>query len=274
MVEKVEAVGDYQVKIHLKEVYAPFITDVAGNVPIIPKHIWEKVEEPEKFNTDEAVIGSGPFKLAKYDIDDGSYIFEANTDYFLGRPVVDQLILSPNSQPALALKSGELDAAQRLSYGEAMELKKEGKFNVIEGPGLWVYRMYFNYQIPEFNQKELRQAIYYGINREEIVKKAIKNAGTSGNPGHIHPDSEWYSSKVKEYTFDVEKAKELIKETGLDTATLDYELLVTEDKVNEAEMIKKYMEDIGINITVKAMDRKSADALIGEGKFQIALNGH
>ena len=39
-------------------------------------------------------------------------------------------------------------------------------------------------------------------------------------------------------------------------------------------MIKKYMEDIGINITVKAMDRKSADALIGEGKFQIALNGH
>ncbi|SCY88954.1 ABC transporter substrate-binding protein [Alkaliphilus peptidifermentans] len=274
MVEKVEILDQHQVKIFLKEVYAPFITDVAGNVPIMPKHIWEKIDEPQKFNTDEAVIGSGPFTLAKYDIDAGSYIFEANEDYFLGKPVIDQLILSPNNQPALSLKNGELDAAQRLSYGEAMELKREGQFKVIEGPGLWVYRMYFNFDIPEFNQKELRQAIYYGINRNEIVEKALKKAGIPGNPGHIHPDSDWYSDVVKEYTYDPDKAKDLINQAGLSDKALEYELLVTDDRVDEAEMMKKYLGDIGISISVKAMDQKSVDSLISEGKFQLALNGH
>lgn len=284
MIEKVEAESAYQVKIYLKEVYAPFITDVAGNVPIMPKHIWENVEEPGKFNTEEAVIGSGPFKLSKYDKDVGTYIYDANEDYFMGRPVIDRLILSPNSDPAESLKSGELDAAQRLQYGKAMELKKDEKFKVIEGPGLWVYRMYFNFDIEVLGLKEVRQAIYYSINRDEVVQKALKNAGLAGNPGHIHPDSEWYFNGIKDYQYNIDKAQQLLERVNVKTNSkgireyrgkaLEYELLAVEDRVNEAEMIKKYLGDIGIVVTVKAMDQKSVDGLIKEGKFQMALNGH
>lgn len=285
MVKEVKAVDKYTVEITLNDVFAPFITDVAGNVPIMPKHIWEKVTEPQKFNTPEAVIGSGPFKLNKYDKDAGTYIFEANKDYFLGKPVIDKLVLNPSSNPKQALQNGELDGAQSMKYGEAMQVKKDGKYKVIEGPGFWVCRLYFNFNVPEFNVKEFRQALYYGINRNEIVEKALKNGAVAGNSGHIHPDSEWYSKDVKQYEFSLDKAKELLDKAGMkDTNNdgireyngkpLQYELLTGDDKVNETEMLKKYFGDMGIKLDVKSMDQKSVDSMISSGQFKLALNGH
>ena len=285
MIKDVKVVSKSIVQIVLKEVYAPFITDVAGNVPIMPRHIWSDVTQPEKFNTARAVIGSGPFKLRNYDKNAGTYIYVANKDYFMGKPVVDRLIFRAHSNPMQGLKSGELDVAQRLKYGEAMELKNDSKYRVMEGPGLWVYRMYFNFDIPELNSKELRQAIYTAINREDIVKKVLKDGGIAGNPGHIHPDSEWYNKNIKEYGFDTSKAESLLDSAGLrDTnrdgireyqgKAMNYELLVVDDRVNEAEMIQGYLQKVGIGITVKAMDQKSVDAMIKDGKFQLALNGH
>ncbi len=93
--------------------------------------------------------------------------------------MIDKLILSPNSNSKEALEKGEIDGAQQIKYGEAMQIKEEGKFNVIEGPGFWVARLYLNYDEPVFNVKEFRQAMYYAINREELVEKATKNSGGS-----------------------------------------------------------------------------------------------
>jgi len=59
-----------------------------------------------------------------------------------------------------------------------------------------------NFDRPEFQQRGLRQALYYAINRPEIVEKATRNSTVAGNPGHIHPDSEWYYNDVKQYDFD------------------------------------------------------------------------
>ena len=285
MLDEVKVIDGYTVQISLNQVYAPFITDVAGNVPIIPKHIWQDIKEPQKFDTPEAVIGSGPFTLISYDKAAGTYIYKANKDYFYGEPVVDKLIFSPSQNPKEALEKGELDVAQRTKYGEAIQLQKEGKFKVIEGPGLWVGRMYFNFGLPEFNQRGLRQALYYAINRQEMVEKASKNSTIAGNPGHIYPDSEWYSKDVKQYEFSPEKAKQLLDATGMKDVdqdgtrdfkgkSMEYEFFVTDDRVNEAEMIKTYCSAVGIKLNVKAMDAQSLDSLMNEGKFQLALNGH
>lgn len=285
MIKNITVINPYEVKITLKEVYAPFITDVAGNVPIMPMHIWKNVDKPESFNSSQSVIGSGPFKLQSYDKTAGTYVYVANKNYFMGKPVVDKVIFAAHSQPAQGLKSGELSAAQKMKYGEALALKKEGKFKVIEGPGLWVYHMYFNFDLPEFENKIVRQAMYTAISRDQIVSKVLKNGGTVGNPGHIHPSSEWYSPKVTNYSFDAAKAAKMLETAGIKDTNKDgvreykgkamsYSLLITDDKVNEAEMIKGYLSKIGIKVELKAMDQKSVDSLLKDGKFELALNGH
>ena len=284
-VKEVRVIDKNTVEVELNDVYAPFITDIAGNVPIMPKHIWEKVTEPEKFNTEAAVIGSGPLKLEKYDKEAGSYVFNANKDYFLGAPVIDKLIIAAFNNPKEALESGELNGANNIKYGEAKQLKEAGKFKVIEGPGFWVGRLYFNFSVNEFNTKEFRQAIYYGINREEYVAKAFKGGAEIGNPGHIHPDSQWYSKDVVNYDFNPDKSKQLLKDLGMKDSNsngilehkgkeLKYELIVAEGDVPQAEILKKYLSDIGIELVVKTLDSKSIDSMIKEGKFTLALSGH
>lgn len=285
MVDSVEVVDQYKVKIVLNQVYAPFITEVAGNVPILPQHIWQDVADPAQFNGPQAVIGSGPFTLEQYDVTAGSYVFVANKQYFLGAPQIDRLVMSQVSNPLQALQNGELDAAQKMKYGEYLQLQQDSKLKVIEGPGLWVYRLYFNFNRPELRQVALRQAFYYAINRQELVEKVTGGGGVPGNPGHIIPDSEWYSANVQQYDFSVEQAKRLLDDAGIvdkngdgireyQGKALKYELLAAEDRTKESELVKGYLAAIGVQITVKTMDQKSLDAMVSDGNFSIALNGH
>ncbi len=285
-VEKVTAIDEKTVQIVLNDIYVPFVTDIAGNVPIMPKHIWENITEPEKFNTKDAVIGSGPLILESYDKESGVYIYNANKDYFLGEVQIDKLIMSSVKNTKEALVAGEIDMASNIKYGEAMKLKEEsGKYKVIEGPGLWVGRLYFNFGIEELNIKEVRQAMYYAINRDELVQKALKGAAEAGNPGHIHPTSEWYSPDIKNYDYNPETAIELLTSAGITDTNgngiveyngkdLSYEFIVPEEQIALAELITKYLGDIGISIEVKTMDQNTIASLIKEGKFTLAFNGH
>lgn len=285
-VKAVTVIDEATVEIVLKDIFVPFLTDVAGNVPIMPKHIWQEVTEPEKFNIAEAVVGSGPLILESYDKESGVYIFNANKDYFMGEVQIDKLIMSSIENTKEALMADEIDMAANIKYGEAMKLKEESsKYNIIEGPGLWVGRMYFNFGVEELNIKEVRQAMYYAINRNELVEKARKGSADPGNPGHIHPTSEWYSQDVKSYDYDAEASKKLLASVNIADSNgdgvveyngkeLTYEFIVPEEYVSVAEMLKKYFWDIGINIEVKAMDQNSVASLIKEGKFTLAFNGH
>lgn len=285
-IKEVNVLDEMIVEIKLKDVFVPFLTDIAGNVPIMPKHIWENINEPEKFNTPEAVIGSGPLVLESYDKEAGVYIYNANKNYFLGEVQIDKLIMSSIENTKEALLADEIDVATNIKYGEAIKLKNESDiYKVIEGPGLWVGRLYFNFGVDELNIKEVRQAMYYAINRDEIVEKGRNNSADIGNPGHIHPTSEWYFQDVKQYNYDVDKSIELLESVNIKDSDGDgiveyngkelrYELIVPEGYIAVAELLKKYFEDIGIHIDVKAMDQNSVAALIKEGKFTLAFNGH
>ena len=81
IIDRAEAAGDYSVKLYLSEPYAPFMDLVACTLPILPEHVWDGVSDPANFRDDEALIGSGPFKLSDYNRAQGTYLYEAYEDY-------------------------------------------------------------------------------------------------------------------------------------------------------------------------------------------------
>ena len=85
------AIDDYTAKLYLEQPYAPFLHDVAGTLAIIPKHIWEGIDDPKSLTGPEAVIGTGPYTLADYSKEHGTYLYKAYDDYYLGRPIVDEI---------------------------------------------------------------------------------------------------------------------------------------------------------------------------------------
>lgn len=285
MVEEASVVDEHTVEIRLNKTYNPFLSDVAGSLPILPKHIWENVTEPETFTEPEAAISTGPFILENYDAAAGTYTFKANEDYFYGDVQIDKLVIANVSggDSKEALLSGEIAAAPNISYKAAMSLKDSPEYTVLEGPGLSVTRLYFNFDEEAIAVKEIRQAMYHAVNLDEIVEKAYGGAGYAGSAGHVQPGTPWYNPDVRQYAYDVETAKKMLSEAGAADSNGDgileyngeemsYTLTFTENDEKLAELLVSYMKAVGIELVPQSADDATVKAAISEGNFELAFN--
>ena len=285
MVEEASVVDEHTVEIRLNKTYNPFLSDVAGSLPILPKHIWENVTEPETFTEPEAAISTGPFVLENYDAAAGTYTFKANEDYFYGDVQIDKLVIANVSggDSKEALLSGEIAAAPNISYKAAMSLKDSPEYTVLEGPGLSVTRLYFNFDEEAMAVKEIRQAMYHAVNLDEIVEKAYGGAGYAGSAGHVQPGTPWYNPDVRQYAYDVETAKKMLSEAGAADSNGDgileyngeemsYTLTFTENDEKLAELLVSYMKAVGIELVPQSADDATVKAAISEGNFELAFN--
>ena len=285
MVEEASVVDEHTVEIRLNKTYNPFLSDVAGSLPILPKHIWENVTEPETFTEPEAAISTGPFILENYDAAAGTYTFKANEDYFYGDVQIDKLVIANVSggDSKEALLSGEIAAAPNISYKAAMSLKDSPEYTVLEGPGLSVTRLYFNFDEEAMAVKEIRQAMYHAVNLDEIVEKSYGGAGYVGSAGHVQPGTPWYNPDVRQYAYDVETAKKMLSEAGAADSNGDgileyngeemsYTLTFTENDEKLAELLVSYMKAVGIELVPQSADDATVKAAISEGNFELAFN--
>ena len=285
MVEEASVVDEHTVEIKLNKTYNPFLSDVAGSLPILPKHIWENVTEPETFTEPEAAISTGPFILENYDSAAGTYTLKANEDYFYGDVQIDKLVIANVSggDSKEALLSGEIAAAPNISYKAAMSLKDSPEYTVLEGPGLSVTRLYFHFDEEAMAVKEIRQAMYHAVNLDEIVEKAYGGAGYPGSAGHVQPGTPWYNPDVRQYAYDVETAKKMLSEAGAADSNGDgileyngeemsYTLTFTENDEKLAELLVSYMKAVGIELVPQSADDATVKAAISEGNFELAFN--
>src|SRR5690606_572171 len=89
----VEVTDEYSGVINLKEPYAQyFLRALFPTVYIIPKHIWENVDDPTNYEGEDAMIGCGPYIFDGYDKDADTVYLKANPNYFEGRPVADKIM--------------------------------------------------------------------------------------------------------------------------------------------------------------------------------------
>ena len=287
-IDHVDVLDPYTVRIYLIESRSAFIEDVVGSAPIIPEHIWKDVDEPGEFQTDEAVTGTGPLKLVEYVGEQGYYEYEDNEECFMGTPIIDRFISMEVSDDALALKAGDIDAAS--FWGKEIVAKEEFEgdqdFEIIDGPSFWVRKFYFHCDKYPTDITDFRQAIAYGIDREELVKTVMYDGAIVANTGIIHPESTWYKSGLPGYKRDVTKANKILDSLGFkdidsdgvreypEGGDVEFVLLTSYDATDEAEFIHDNLEDIGIKTEVKAVDSWDLDTKLKSGDFYIAITGH
>ncbi len=281
-IDRAEKIDDYTVKIYLSKLYAPFLDQVAGTLPILPEHIYKDIKSPEEFQDPKAAIGTGPFKLVDYNKAQGTYLYEANADYYQGVPKVKQLKFVKLSEEMAgpALKRGEVDAAG-VPPEVANELKNS--FVVLEGAHDWLAKLMINHKKEPFSDVRFRQALAYAIDRDKLVTMSLRGYGVPASPGLFAPDSEWYNPNVEEYAHDPAKTADLLEEMGYtkkgsffekDGKVLEVELLVTSSNERAGELIKNDLEEAGIKVNMRSVDSKTLDNAVGEWSFDLALSGH
>jgi peptide/nickel transport system substrate-binding protein len=278
-IDAAKAVDEETVILRLREPVAGAHESLIGTLPIIPKHVWEGVDDPAKMMSPEAVVGSGPFTLLDYSKEEARYVYQANADYFLGAPTVERLTFIRVENQALALETGttdwasfwgkEIEAVQAFDGGEA--------YGLVDGPSFWVLQMIFNTQRAPFDDIELRRAVAHAIDRQQIVDQVAHGGAVVANPGILSPFTDWYNPHLRAYEHDPERARAMLEEAG--ATNLSPRLITTADFSREAELVQADLEalggpSVGIEVEVQIGDYSTVDGLLREGNFDLAINGH
>jgi peptide/nickel transport system substrate-binding protein len=287
-VDRGEALDEHTVKIHMNGPYAPFMEDIGGTMPILPEHIWKDVENPMDFTDETAFIGSGPYTYVDFSKEHGTYQYRSFDEYYLGKPIIDQLIYVKTGDPQMSLQRNEVDFAS--IKPDFIEPMKEKGFIVIKGPHYWNKKLMINHNIEPLDNITFRQALAYAINQSEFVDKSLRGHGKPASYGLISSECEWISPNVPDYPYDLDKAMELITSLGYELKdgffmkngeTLELQILVsmistggeaTPDR--DGEIIKNQLEKAGIKVDLTSLDTKIVDTKVINWDFELAISGH
>ncbi|WP_068536910.1 ABC transporter substrate-binding protein [Paenibacillus glacialis] len=278
-IQTVTAIDDHKVKFTLNQPYAPFLSDLVGIVPIIPKHVWQNVDSPLDYRDPSALVGTGPYILKEYDEKSGQYLFTANDHYFKGKVLVKEVAYMNPENQLLALQKGEVDSAMTYKYSEVQQLEKEG-FDVLKSaPTGSAVRVTFNLDHPQLKDKRLRQALAYALDRAEMAEKITGGDPIVGNAGIIPPDSPWYSSSVKQYEYNVTEAEQILDELGYNKNAsgvrngLKLNVMVSSNSP-EAQIMQEMLKKVGVVLNIQQVDAATFSTAMGENKYDLAITGH
>jgi peptide/nickel transport system substrate-binding protein len=207
-----EKVDDFTFKATLNEAIAPFATNIT--VPIIPKHILEGQDiNTSPFN--QMPIGTGPFKVDEWKSGE-SLTLVANPDFYRGAPYLDRWVfrIIPSADARLlALQTGEIDYAT-ITGKDVPRFLNNPDFQIITQPRDNSRTVVLNDAKPYFQDKRVRQALMYALDRQAIVDTAEQGYAVVADSIFNQPVFVYQEGKLPPYEFNLDKAKELLTEAG------------------------------------------------------------
>lgn len=253
-----------------------------ADVPIIPQHVWQDIENPGDIAFEIATnVGSGPFKLVDY-TPDQSYRFEANSDYFLGASPVDELVVVVFADDAganAAIRSGEVDVIfERISPEQIELLDAQDPLDISQGPEFTTQMINFDVTKAPFDDVAVRQAMDLAIDGQDLVDTVFLGAATVGSPGWVHPGKTVYNPDVTP-VFDPDAANALLDEAGYaDTdgdgirefadGPMSFELIVNSSdslRLRLAELVAEMLGNVGIEATVASVETATWEEAVWPG---------
>jgi oligopeptide transport system substrate-binding protein len=275
--------------IKLVQPFAPFLSILTMPYGYVyPREAVEMYKEDFGFR----IVGTGPYKFVKWDFDK-ELACAKNENYWAKDkegntlPKIDgfsvSFIRSPETE-FLDFKEGKLDFEKPsidvfgLITDDKGELKPEYNFELVKQPYLnTVYlgtmlnvKMEGGISNPLAENKKLRQAINYAIDRDKICKFVLKNKGTPGINGPLPIGMPGYSADVKGYSYDKQKAVELLKEAGYPEGKgLTLKLVYHNDESQRelCEAIQAQLKEIGVSLQIEEMLGATHRSAQNEGKL-------
>ena len=235
-------------------------------IPIIPEgSIGQQETQP---------IGSGAFKFVNFDQSQNIVELAANPDYFGGAPKVQKLriktVTDANSMQA-ELQSGGVDLAPLPTNLAPDTLKSLGNIpslKVEQFNGSNIQYLQFNTEFAPLNNVKLRQAIAFGIDREKIIRELLSGQATIAHS--ILPVESWAYNAGTQYTFNQEKAKQLLQESGYKGETIKFKLAAGNAAFsNYSQVIQSSLKEIGVNIEFEQVEPNVLRQQVAQGQFQM-----
>lgn len=227
-------------------------------------------------------LGAGPYKFIKY-VPGQEIRYEANEHYYAGKPKTKNLIFKviDTSTSLQLFETGELDYASFSADDDTVgQLQSLGFANVRVGPVNDFGLIYVNNSRPQFKDKEVRQALIYGLDRQKIVDVKFKSYGEVANIPVSKVSWAYNDKGINKYEFNPGKAKELLDQAGWKEGkdgirekdgkpfVIHYLTRTAEDPI--IPIAKENYEDIGIKFEPEIMDFNALVAKLNKKDYDFA----
>ncbi|MEL7257417.1 MAG: ABC transporter substrate-binding protein [Pseudomonadota bacterium] len=130
---------------------------------------------------------------------------------------IEMLALVDQNARTTALVSGDVDVVDRVDLKTVGLLERNANLNIHSVAGTQHYTFAMSTNQAPFDDNNVRQALKYAINREEMVEKILFGYGSVGNDVPVGQGQLYYNTELEQKTYDPDKAKFYLKEAGLDS---------------------------------------------------------
>jgi peptide/nickel transport system substrate-binding protein len=272
----------------LKEPYPAFmlIFEATGGT-IMPKHLYEGVTDYRTTQVNNAVVGTGPFKIGEWRR--GAFIrLVKNPDYWdKGKPYLDNVyfhVVPDAVGRSIAFESGKVDAIRagdvenfeiaRLAAAPGVTLTKAG-WEFLQPIGF----LNMNLRNKPLDDKRFRQAVAHAVDRQFIIKNIFSTFGEPVDGPFTNSFAFKDASVETKYAYDPARAKALLDEMGLkprsDGTRVELRLLPLpygETWQRLAEYTRERLNSVGIKTTIVATDVPGWFSRLSSGDFDLAYN--
>ncbi len=276
-IKKVEAIGKYTVKITTHKPTAPLLSYVFDRVMITSKELYDKYGA--KTADRKYPYGFGPFKLKKLVIGE-RVIVEKNKNWpGIAENVPDEIIFQIMREPeqrVTALLNGEIQIAQHIPPHLVDRVRKSKIARIVETGSVEMMMLAMNPKFKPWDNKLLRQAVAYAIDRDIIIKTVLRGQAIRLD-GPIGPLQFGYSKNVSpKYRYNPAKARELVKKAGFPNGVeVDFFTPVgryVNDK-QAAEAMIPMLKAVGIKARLKTPEWSTLWSNVRKGKMPFYMMG-
>ncbi len=263
LVKKVVKVDDYTVRFELTSQNAAFLAILAMDfASILSKEYADqalKNKTPEMM--DHKPVGTGPFVFMEYK-KDSLIRYKTNKKYFRKPSVLEGVVFSITPDASVRLQKLKREECHLISFplpSDYEAIKKHKKLKLIQEDVFNVGYLAMNVEKPPLDKVEVRQAVRHALNRSLYIQ-AIYLGNAKPAKGPLPPQMWSYHKGIKDYEYNVSKAKELLKKAGfekgfeIDLWYLPVVRPYNPDGQKMGELMKEDLEKVGIQVKLVSYD--------------------
>lgn len=239
-----------------------------------------------------APIGTGPYRFIEW-LPGEKIVLERNENYFEGAPYIKRIvyrIIPDLTTMFLELQSGGLDqmGLTPLQYSRQTDAPAfTRRFNRYRYPAFAYTYLGYNMQRKMFQDKRVRQALSYAINKKELVDGVLMGLGQPAS-GPYKPGTWPCNAKVNSYDYDPQKSAQLLTEAGWVDADKDgvrekngvpmaFTIVTNQgndQRIKSAEIIQRRFQQVGVKVKIRVIEWASLlKEFIHPGNFDATLMG-
>lgn len=223
-------------------------------------------------------VGTGPMTFVEWAQGDHIRVVKNKNYWQSGRPYLDEIVTTVLRDPqamVASMEAGALDLILNLPLNDFVRLQKSGTYqtlaNALSGS---YYALVPNVTVVPLDNKQVRQALNYGIDRQRIVDQVLQGQGRVEDLPWAPSSPAFEAQKNARYAFDLDKSKSLLAAAGVSSAKLDlmYSTAIPA-LATIAQIIQSDMAKIGVSINLAPTEPAAASAAQREHRFQLILGG-